>query len=299
MLQVKARAKVNWTLDLVGTRQDGYHLVDMLMGSVELHDTLYLEKAEDISLAVQVECEQDGTFHIPLNEKNLVIRAAQSLRQVLGETRGAAIRLVKRIPVGAGLGGGSADAAAAMEGLCQLWEKIVPMETKLALGLSIGADVPFMLTGGLAIVQGVGEILSPLPVPDPTWLVIVQPCEGLSAKEVYEAYDAGSAQEPIRRPDKLEAQAALTAGDLPRLARAMGNVLEPASIAKRPLIGNAIARLQSLGAAGAMMTGSGSAVYGIFCDETKARAAGEELRRRWRRTFVTHTAREGCSWRRI
>jgi len=299
MLQVKARAKINWTLDVMGRRQDGYHWVDMLMGSIELHDTLCLEEAEDITLTVQEEGQQDGTFYTPLDEKNLIIQAARSLRQTLGETRGAAIQLLKRIPVGAGLGGGSADAAAAIVGLCQLWKKSVPMGTKLALGLSIGADVPFLLAGGLASVKGVGEVLWPLPAPDPIWLVIVQPCEGLSTREVFEAYDHGPAGGTLRRPDRSEAQAALAMSDLPRLARAMGNVLEPVSIVKRPLIGNAIAELERLGAGRAMMTGSGSAVYGIFDDEIKARAAGEKIRRRWRRTFVTQTAREGCTWRRL
>ena len=298
MLQVKARAKINWTLDVVGRRSDGYHWVDMLMGSVELHDILYLEDAEDISLTVQGDGKQDEVLDLPLNEKNLVIQAAWSLRQALGETRGASIRLVKRIPIGAGLGGGSADAAAVIVGLCQLWKKHLPVKEKLALGLSIGADVPFLLTGGLARVTGVGEVLRPLPVPEPIWLVIVQPCEGLSTREVFEAYDRGPVR-PLQRPDRAEAQAALAARDLPRLARAIGNVLEPFSIVKRPPIGDAIAGLQSLDAVQAMMTGSGSAVCGFFESEATARTAGERLRGRWRHTFVTQTAREGCTWERF
>ncbi|MCL1855869.1 MAG: 4-(cytidine 5'-diphospho)-2-C-methyl-D-erythritol kinase [Clostridia bacterium] len=296
MLLVKARAKINWTLDVTGRRPDGYHWMDMLMSSVELHDTLFLEEAEKISLAVAG--KPGEIFDVPVDENNLVLRAAQSLRQAFGETRGAAIRLVKRIPVGAGLGGGSADAAAAIIGLCQLWEMNPSVEKKNALGLSIGADVPFLLTGGLARVSGIGEVLEPLTAPEPIWLVVVQPCGGLSTREVFKTYGHGPAG-GTRRPDGPEAQSALAARDLPRLALAMGNVLEPVGIAMQPLIGNAITELLNYGAVRAMMTGSGSAVFGVFECESKARAAGERLRGRWKRTIVTQTAREGCTWDRL
>lgn len=301
MLEVAARAKINWTLAIVGTRPDGYHLMDMLMASVDLQDTLVLEEAEGLSLWVTEENpsgEALGTdaasAPVPVDGKNLVLKAAKALQRATGAEKGAAMRLHKRIPVGAGMGGGSADAAAALMGLCSLWNLALPKEKLMEIGLSLGADVPFALTGGLARVRGIGEEIEALPASAPIWLVVTQPCPGLSTPEIFRGFDRLTEKE-ITRPQTEAAQRALLAGDLPALGRAMGNVMESVSFAKRPEIRQAALKLEALGAIRAMMTGSGSAVYGVFENEETARQAAKRLG--GLKTYVTHTTREGITLR--
>jgi 4-diphosphocytidyl-2-C-methyl-D-erythritol kinase len=186
--------------------------------------------------------------------------------------------LQKNIPSGAGMGGGSADAAAALKGLNELWNLGLSHQELLALGLKLGADVPFMLTGGLARVGGIGEVISPLvPAPE-VHLLFLQPCGGLSTGEVFKAYDS---LDPscVRRPETNAAQAALLAGDLPALARAMNNVLEGVSMQARPVMKDVCAALEQLGAVRAMMTGSGSVIYGVFADEAAALKALPEMQK--------------------
>ncbi|MCE5343441.1 MAG: 4-(cytidine 5'-diphospho)-2-C-methyl-D-erythritol kinase, partial [Eubacteriales bacterium] len=181
MLRLEARAKINWSLDILAKRQDGYHRMDMLISSVELADELTLENADILTLTIV------GNASLTLAD-NLVYKAAAALAKATGCVRGAAITLTKRTPVGAGMGGGSADAAAALWGLNQLWGTDLSMERLLALSLTLGADIPFALTGGFARVGGIGEEIRPLS-PAPTWpLLIVQPCQAIWTKEVFAAY---------------------------------------------------------------------------------------------------------------
>ncbi len=292
MLEIAARGKINWTLDIVGRRPDGYHLMDMLMSSVELHDTLYLEQGEGLSL--ELISQEKAAAPLPADEQNLVLKAARALQAATGSPKGAAMRLIKRVPVGAGMGGGSGDAAAALVGLQKLWGTALPKEQLLAIGVSLGADVPFALTGGFQRVQGIGEKLLPLPSLKPIWLVITQPCLGLSTPEIFRAFDS-LPEEAIVRPDQAATQEALLGRDLAELTWAMGNVMQPVSIERRPLIQVAIQALEAAGAVRGMMTGSGSAVYGVFENEEKARIACEQLRGQWARTYVTQTAEAGWS----
>ena len=302
MLRVTARGKVNWTLDIVGTREDGYHLMDMLMSSVEVSDILEIEPASFLELAVMPQTEQsevmtsgsDDLAALPVesDERNLVIRAAKALRQATGCTKGAKMRLYKQIPVGAGMGGGSADAAAALMGLCRLWEISLSQRELVKIALSLGADVPFMLAGGLARVQGIGESITPLPFPAPCPLVLVQPCGGLATPEIFRRFDNLPKAQAIR-PRTEEAQRALLTGDWAALAQAMGNVMEQVSLEKRPEMGEAILALKKAGALRGMMTGSGSVVYGVFETEECAFKAYEALKARWTRTYLAQTAKEG------
>lgn len=307
MLQVKARAKINWTLDIVGIRQDGYHLMDMLMQTVELHDRLTIEKGAALSLRVLSKGSplgegaldagykqgagggaRESSAPVPSGGENLVLKAARALQQETGCQQGATLQLEKRIPVGAGMGGGSADAAAALVGLNQLWGTGLSREQLLPIGLAIGADVPFLLTGGLARVQGIGDCIAPLYPPPVLWLVVVQPCRGLSTPEIFRGYDAMAAPQ-IRRPHTEAAQRALMAGDAAALTRSMGNVLEPVSIRYRPQIAQCAQALQEVGALGAMMTGSGAAVYGVFSNEAEAHKAAGLLYKRYPQVYVTRS----------
>ena len=175
------------------------------------------------------------------------------------------------------MGGGSADAAAVLRGLVQLWQLEISEEELLALGLSLGADIPFMLTGGLARVGGIGEKITPLAPAPAAHLVMLQPCGGLSTKEVFGAFDALDPA-TLSRPLTDDAQTALIAGNLTRAGKDMNNVLEGVSIKARPAIGEAAKALEDLGALRGMMTGSGSVVYGVFDSSQAAEAAAEKLR---------------------
>jgi 4-diphosphocytidyl-2-C-methyl-D-erythritol kinase len=285
MLRLKARAKINWSLDILSKQKDGYHTMDMLMNSVELADELTFEEADTLTLTV---IGNDALT----SADNLVYKAATALALETGCTRGAAITLAKRVPVGAGMGGGSADAAAALLGLNRLWGTALSQERLLAIGLTLGADVPFALMGGLARVCGIGEKITPL-FPPPSWpLVIVQPCQALWTREVFAAYDALPA---VLHPHTGAAQAALLAGDLYTFAANAGNVLQQVVEGVRPQIPEAVAALEACGAGYASMTGSGSAVYGVFALEADAQAAYQLLRKRWRKCWLTRTCERGVS----
>ncbi len=286
MLRLAAKAKINWTLDILGTREDGYHEMDMLMSSVELSDTLEMEPADGLALTVM------GEIPVFAQGDNLVLKAARALQKATGCSKGANMRLYKHIPVGAGMGGGSADAAAALKGLADLWSLSISRQELMQIGRSLGADVPFMLTGGVARVGGMGETIKPLPVATSIWLVLTQPCRGLSTAEIFQGFDSLPSQD-IFRPETDRAEMALREGDLQNLARSMGNVMEPISLAKRPEMGEAKEALKEQGALRAMMTGSGSVVYGVFDTETKARKAFESLRAKWDKTYVTKTLETG------
>ena len=266
-MEIQARAKINWTLDVVGRRPDGYHLLDMLMQPLSLHDTLQINPAEELSLSIE------GTDSLSAGEDNLILRAAKALREAAGISAGAAIHLTKRIPMGAGLGGGSADAAAALKGLNELWGIGYDLEKLCEIGVKLGADVPFCLHDSSRRTRGIGEIL--LPIQSCVFpLVLVQPCEALSTREVFAAYHQAS----ITPPDTERAMRALAAGDLAALKAAAGNVLESASITLRPQIQEARQALYRAGAAFAQMTGSGSVVFGAFDTDEAADRAFEALK---------------------
>lgn len=280
---VKARAKINWTLDIVGQREDGYHLMDMLMQPVTLADEVTLLPAKDMTLTT------GGTPLLAADEHHLALRAARALKAYTGCSHGAAIHVEKRIPVGAGMGGGSADAAAVLVGLNQLWGLGLSRETLEAIGLTLGADVPFCIRGGLTRTEGIGERMQALPCGRCYPLVVVQPCEGLSTREIFAAWH----EDPCAvRPDNAAAGLALASGDCAALSASMGNVMQPISAARRPGIQAAIRALTAHGAFAAQMTGSGSAVFGAFDSAPAADAAFETVRTQWDRVFRCETCME-------
>ncbi len=282
-MRLQARAKINWTLDIVGQQADGYHLMDMLMQPVTLADDITLAPAEEITLTT------GGSPLLPADEKHLSYRAAIALKQHTGYTGGAAIHVEKHIPVGAGMGGGSADAAGVLIGLNRLWGLNLPQEELERIGLTLGADVPFCLRGGLTRTTGIGEVMEDLPCGCSWPLVVIQPCEGLSTKEIFTAYHEGVVD---ARPDNSVAASALAKGDAQVLSAAMANVMQPVSEARRPGIHEAMAALKEHGAFAAQMTGSGSAVFGAFTDEASADKAYNALRSRWERTFLCASCME-------
>ena len=282
-MELEARAKINWSLDITGLREDGYHLMDMLMQPVSLSDTVTLLPADSLSLTT------GGFPRLKADDRHLAIRAARLLKEHTGYPLGAAIHVEKRIPVGAGMGGGSADAAAVLFGLNRLWNTGVSPEELEALGLTLGADVPFCLRGGLTRTRGIGEKMEDLSCARYYSLVIIQPCRGLSTRDVFQAWH----EDPeARHPDTDAAAEALVSGDLKSLRRALDNVLQPVSVRMRPEIGRAVSRLKEAGAEIALMTGSGSAVFGVFRTPARARAAFTSLSTLWGPVFLTRTCQE-------
>jgi 4-diphosphocytidyl-2-C-methyl-D-erythritol kinase len=279
---IEAHAKINWTLNTVGKRDDGYHLLDMILQEISLCDKLTLEEADEITFRL------DGRARVPETEDNLALKAARRLAESTGMFKGAAITLKKAIPVCAGMGGGSADAAAVLRGLNILWGLHLPMDELCRIGLTLGADVPYCLRGGLMRAQGIGEALTPLACARNYPLVAIQPCRGLSTRHVFTAYK----EEEVPAsgiPDNDGAAEALSAGDLARLSDTMGNALEHTACALRPAISDALRSLKDHGARAAQMTGSGSAVFGVFTDIRHARDAYARLAVKWPTTYLTHT----------
>lgn len=261
-----AHAKINWALNVVGRRADGYHLLDMLMQTIDLHDTLEIEPADALSLTV------DGE---PEGEENLVLRAAMALNRRVGVSRGARIALTKRIPSRAGLGGGSADCAATLRALNRLWDLGLSGDELLEIGLALGADVPFCLTGGLARVRGIGEDIEPVANAPLIPLVLVVPGGGLSTGAVFSLWDAGGFADV--RLDIPALADAVTRRDLPQVDRLCANALAAPALSLLPEIGEALECLRTLGASAALMTGSGSAVVGAFDSTDAARRAALTL----------------------
>lgn len=265
---VRAYAKVNWHLSVLGRRQDGYHLLDMVMQRIDLHDDIVLVPAEGLSLTAE-------GLPVETGPDNLILRAARALQQASGTDSGAQIHLTKRIPLGAGLGGGSADAAAVLQGLNALWGLGCSKAELQRLGAGLGADVPYCLEMEPARVGGVGEAIRPLSPFAPCSLVLRQPEAALNTREVFARFDAGRAQRQAR--DAEAVIEALSEGGLERLRSCAVNDLQSPAEGLLPEISTMINELYAAGASFAQMTGSGSAVYGAFPVHKKARAAYQTL----------------------
>ena len=279
---VLAPAKLNLSLDVVGTLPNGYHDLDMVMQTIDLYEKITLRRSNDLSLTLP------GSF-VPVNDKNTAVKAALAFFDYTGLLAGVDMTIYKRVPVRAGMAGGSADAAGVLVGLNELYGARLSMSELCALGASIGADVPFALMGGTCRVQGVGDVMKALPPCPNCWFTVVMPDYGVSTPEAFAAYDrVGSSI----HPDCGAQEAAIRAGDLDALCAAAGNALEECSGAKDT--GAIKALLREHGAVTALMTGSGAAVFGVFRDEGAARAAAQAAKRRWKQVYVAQPDRGGA-----
>ena len=269
---LRAFAKVNYALEVRGLREDGYHEISTVMQSVSLADEAQIERASE---GFELEIEPEGV-EIGPPEENTVYKAWGLLGELVGSRLPVRVRLRKAIPAGAGLGGGSADAAAALVGLNELFGLGLSYARLQEAGLQVGADVPFCLSGGTALGEGIGEVLNPLAAPRPHHLVVAKPATGAPTARIYRAYD----ERPYHGGDASVAPVAeaLRAGDLGALAQALGNDLAPVTKGLVPEVRALEEELLRAGAMGAAMSGSGTAVYGVFGSEAEARAAAEGLR---------------------
>jgi 4-diphosphocytidyl-2-C-methyl-D-erythritol kinase len=285
-ITLRAGAKVNLSLDVLGRRPDGYHDIVSVFQATALRDTLILRKTA--KPGIRLVTDDAG---LPDGQGNIVWRAMERmLRKTASEQAcGLACELRKSIPVSAGLGGGSADCAAALTGAARLLGADVSALPRI--GAELGADVPFFFVGGTALVTGVGADVSALPDIPPCFLVVVKPPFAVSTAEAFALLDGAKIR---NRPDTERLLAGIRAGDVREVCRGMGNALESVTAARFPVIGELKAKLMERGAMGASMSGSGPSVFGVFADGASARAAAREISREypgWNDIFVERTAR--------
>lgn len=267
--RLKAFAKINLGLDVVGRLPDGYHQVRMIMQNIGIYDELTLRKAE-ASITVTTDSGE-----LPTDEGNLVYRAAKLMFEKYGIGSGIRIHLQKNIPIAAGLAGGSADAAAAMLGICRLFGLDIPLEQLMQDGVSIGADVPYCILGGTALAEGIGEKLTPLPPIPPCYILVAKPEAAISTKYVYEHLDALGIP---RHPDISGMEDAIRQNSLPEILERMENVLEAVTIPVCPVIASIKEQMRGSGALNCLMSGSGPTVFGIFTDQAAGQAAYRQMK---------------------
>ncbi len=263
-LKLNAYAKINLGLDVIGRLPNGYHEVKMIMQSVGICDELTFEK-QPSGITVTTDSGE-----LPTDENNLIYRAAKLLLDTCAVKEGVRIHLTKRIPIAAGMAGGSTDAAATLKAVNQLFRFGKTKEELMELGVKIGADVPYCILGGTALAEGIGERLTPLPPMPDCHLLVAKPDINVSTKYVYTTLDAA----PILfHPDIDGMTAAIFAGDLTGITARLGNVLETVTVPAHPIISKIKEKFLELGSDGVLMSGSGPTVFGIFSDKTTAEKA--------------------------
>ena len=279
---VLAPGKLNLTLDVTGFAENGYHTLDMIMQSVSLSERVTLRRSGDIRLRLP------GSF-VPANESNTAYKAAVVFFRETGLLAGADITIRKTVPVRAGMAGGSADAAAVLVGLNELYGARLSQKELCGLGMMVGADVPFCIAGGTARVTGVGDILEPLPACPPCFFTVCMPKGGVSTPQAYARYDELGTDV---RPDGEAAEAAVRAGDLDALCAQMVNALEysSGSVANKPIE----EILRACGAKAALMTGSGAAVFGVFPERGAAEEARAKLLEKYPKAWVVRPVPRGA-----
>ncbi|MDF2961896.1 MAG: ispE [Paenibacillus sp.] len=257
----KAPAKINLMLDVLRKREDGYHEVEMIMTMVDLADRIEMQELPRDTIIIS---SQAG--YIPLDEKNLAFQAARLIKERYDVKQGVYIHLDKKIPVAAGLAGGSSDAAATLRGLNRLWQLNIPTQELQRLGAELGSDVPFCVTGGTAIARGRGEKLEPIEAPPQCWVVLAKPPINVSTADIYGRLRANNIQHHPSAEQVLEA-IQLKRFDL--LCERLGNVLEEVTLDLYPEVRQLKECMVRLGAEGVLMSGSGPTVFGLVSKEAK------------------------------
>lgn len=266
----KAYAKINIGLDVLRRRADGYHEVRMIMQTVDIFDELIIEKKAQAGIELQTDHRE-----LPSDGSNLICKAAELLFRERKITEGVKITLVKRIPIAAGMAGGSSDAAAAMRGLNALFEMGYSVSQLQELGVRLGADIPYCITGGTMLSEGIGEILTPLPAPPECFLLIAKPDINVSTGFVYGNLHADTLE---FHPDIDGMIGALEAGSRKGMTDRLGNVLETVTVKEYPVIDRIKEVMRTQGAENALMSGSGPTVFGIFGQKETAEAAAAAIR---------------------
>lgn len=278
--QIKAYAKINLSLDVLGRLPNGYHEVRMIMQTVGIFDELIFTRTGR-GICITSDCGE-----LPLDEHNLIYKAIRLMQEEYGIEGGVSVRLKKNIPIAAGMAGGSTDAAAALKAVNRLFDLGLPFRELMRLGMRLGADVPYCVMGGTALAEGIGEKLSPLPNAPQCVLLVAKPDISVSTKYVYEHLDETCG---IRHPDVDGMAEAIRQGSLMGVTERLGNVLETVTVKVCPIIDTIKGRMRELGAEGSLMSGSGPTVFGIFTEQEKARTACQTIEKEGlaKQLFVT------------
>ena len=279
-MREKAYAKVNITLDVVGKREDGYHLLKMIMQNIDIYDVITIGK---IKSGIEITCNKP---YVPTDERNLAYKAAKLFKDTFNITSGVSINIKKNIPVAAGLAGGSTDCAAVLKIMNKLFQVNADNEKLMELGVKLGADVPYCIDGGTALCEGIGEVLTTLKPFKNHIIVLVKPPFGVSTKEVYKNFDLGRVK---NHPETDKVIAYMNEDNLYEVAKNMKNLLENVTLKKHKVISSIKSEMESLGAIKAMMSGSGPTVFAFFDDMMKAQRCYDEMKKKYNDTFITRT----------
>lgn len=267
-ISIRAYAKINLGLDVIGILPNGYHEIRSIMQTVGIYDVLSFEKAE-AGIAISTECGE-----LPVNEDNLIYKAAKKLLDEYHIKEGVKIHLEKNIPIAAGMAGGSTDAAATLKGINRLFNLDCPLDKMREIAATIGADVPYCILGGTALCEGIGERITNIEAAPQCYLLVAKPDINVSTKYVYEHLDS----KPIESHPDIDGMIdAIKLGDVGKVADLLGNVLEAVTVPAYPVIDSIKNFMTDEGARGCLMSGSGPTVFGIFTDESTAKNAYERL----------------------
>ncbi len=281
-IKLKALAKINLGLDVLGRRENGYHDVRMIMQSIYIYDDVTIIRKEQAGIQVET-----NLYFLPVDQNNIAYKAAAMLMEEFGLPGGVKIILNKHIPVAAGMAGGSSNAAAVLFGMNKMFRLGLSREALMERGVKLGADVPYCIMRGTVLAEGIGEELTVLPSIPACTVLVAKPPISVSTKVVYEALDA---KEIVEHPDIDALIRGLENGSLREIAEHMGNVLEDVTIPMYPVIEEIKNEMKEAGALNAMMSGSGPTVFGLFESRAAARKAQERIRRKGlaKQVYVTN-----------
>ena len=279
-MKIKAYAKINIALDVVGKREDGYHLLRMIMQTVDLYAVIKITKSD---CNIKLKCNKP---YVPTDERNLAYKAAKLFKETYNIKDGVLIDLTKNIPVSAGMAGGSTDAAGVLKLMNRLFNVNASDEELRTLGLKLGADVPYCISGGTALCEGIGEKITQLKPFKDKILVIVKPPFGVSTKDVYKAFDLSKIVFHPRTDDIIKA---MENDDIDFVANNMKNLLENVTLRKHRVILNIKEAMKSYGSLGTMMSGSGPTVFAFFDDMLKAQECYDEMKKKYKDVFISRT----------
>lgn len=277
---VKAYAKVNISLDVVGKREDGYHLLKMIMQNIDLFDEISINS---IDSGIKLGCNK---AYIPLDNRNLAYKAAELFINEYNVKKGVEIYIKKNIPVCAGLAGGSTDAAAVLRGLRDIYKPEISDKDLMALALKIGADVPYCIFGETALCEGIGEIITKLSPFRNKIMVLVKPQFGVSTKEVYSKLDINKI---VKHPRTMEIIKAMEENDLKFIGNNLKNVLENVTVRKYRIISEIKKQMLDTGALGALMSGSGPTVFALFDNMFYAQNCYDLMKKKFKEVYITRT----------
>ncbi|MDR3595909.1 4-(cytidine 5'-diphospho)-2-C-methyl-D-erythritol kinase [Clostridium sp.] len=279
-MKIKAYAKINIALDVVGKREDGYHLLRMIMQTIDLYDVVEVKK---INSAINIECNK---HYVPTDERNLAYKAAKLFKETYSIDDGVDIIITKFIPVSAGLAGGSTDAAAVLKLMNKIFGINADDQELSELGLRLGADVPYCINGGTALCEGIGEKITELKRFKDKILVLIKPPFGVSTKEVYKEFDLSKVIFHPRVEDLIEG---IENDDIYFVANNMKNLLENVTLRNHKVISRIKEETISNGAIGTMMSGSGPTVFAFFDDMLKAQTCYDAMKKKYKDVFITRT----------